>query len=52
MEVELLLEFQEGIPLQVFLDEQRVKQVLINLMSNALKFTRKGFIRIVASYDD
>ena len=32
-------------------DERRFKQVLINLVKNALKFTRKGTIEIMSSYD-
>ena len=30
-------------------DEDKILQILINLMSNAVKFTRKGFIQITAS---
>ena len=32
-------------------DERRFKQVLINLVKNALKFTNKGSIKIKASYN-
>lgn len=32
-------------------DERRFKQVMINLVKNALKFTSKGYIQIKASYD-
>src|SRR3954463_4953386 len=39
-----------GLP-QLRTDRQKVKQIVLNLLSNALKFTPAGSVRIVASYD-
>ena len=33
-------------------DERRFKQVLVNLVKNALKFTSKGAIEVMVSYCD
>ena len=32
-------------------DERRMKQILINLVRNALKFTNSGTIKVKASYN-
>ena len=33
-------------------DKKRIKQILMNLMSNALKFTEKGYVELGFEYDD
>ena len=43
--------FEERPPSLVLGDERRFKQVLMNLMKNAMKFTRNGKIKIKARYE-
>ncbi len=47
--VELRLEVDESLPELVCGDPTHLRQVLINIVGNAFKFTEKGFIRISAT---
>lgn len=44
--VELLLNIEQGLPEYIWVDESRVKQVIINLLGNAVKFTDEGEIEL------
>ena len=52
--LELKCEFDTTIPCKYRGDDGRIKQILINIMNNAVKFTKEGFVKVTVGgyYDD
>jgi signal transduction histidine kinase/response regulator RpfG family c-di-GMP phosphodiesterase len=44
--IEVLLSIQQDIPIHVMVDAIRLRQVLVNLLGNAVKFTTKGEVEL------
>jgi len=44
--INLFIEYNENLPLTLILDEIRIRQILLNLVGNAIKFTHEGYVKI------
>ncbi len=44
--VELVMDVDEKLPRLLYGDELRIRQVIINIMNNAIKFTDQGFVTV------
>jgi len=49
--INFLVEYEEKNPNQVIIDARVLKQVLLNIIGNAIKFTKKGHVRIQVNYN-
>jgi signal transduction histidine kinase len=47
-EIDLFLKISKNLPENLLIDEQKVSQIMINLVSNAIKFTKKGSVTLRA----
>ena len=44
--VELLYDIDPKMPHKLYGDAQRIRQIILNLMNNAIKFTEEGFVKL------
>lgn len=49
-QLEILINISPAVPRSVYGDEVRIKQVLLNLITNAIKFTHKGEVELRISF--
>ncbi len=49
--VEMVLDIDKSLPDHIFGDEHRINQIMVNIMSNAVKFTREGSVKVSCSYE-
>ena len=49
--IEFILDLDMNLPCELYGDNKRIRNILINLMNNAVKYTSKGFIKVIVELD-
>ena len=48
--ISLILDIDETLPRKMFGDEIRIRQIITNLLTNAVKYTEVGFVKLIIKY--
>lgn len=48
-ELELLVECSDNVPMKLCGDETHIRQIIMNLLTNAVKYTEKGTVKLIVS---
>ena len=51
-DLELSLTYKSAIPEEIKADKKRIEQIIMNLVLNALKYTKEGLIKVIVSAKD
>jgi PAS domain S-box-containing protein len=50
--IKFIVEIQSGTPAGIYIDEPRLRQIIFNLIGNAIKFTTQGYVKLMVHTDN